>query len=240
MALEYLRIYQSNSGKIRVGPDSDGGYILVDGLNYDCIVSCGIGNDMRFEKVFCEKYPNIPYMAVDGMIDRLPEESTSLTFIKKNIAPYNSDTTTTLSDIFDKYNDIFLKMDIETFEFRWLQSLSLEQLSKIKQLIIEFHYPFTEPGFTHLDVPLPVDQKQDVLKKIYETHTLIHLHPNNCCGIDIYEGFIVPNVFECTYIRKDVQDKGKYSSESIPTHLDRPNVPSSDIYLNTYPFVVPN
>lgn len=240
MTLEYLRIYQSNTNKIRVGPENDGGYVLVDELDYDCIISCGIGNDMRFEAIFSKKYPNIPYIAVDGMIDQLPDQSTRLSFIKKNITYYNSDTTTNLSDIFEKYDNIFLKMDIETFEFRWIQSLSLEQLKKIKQLVIEFHFPFTEPGFTHLDAPLSIDNKQGVLKKLYETHTLIHLHPNNCCGTYVYERSIVPNVFECTYIRNDIQNKGKYNTESIPTHLDRPNVAGPDICLNTYPFVASN
>ena len=142
-----------------------------------------------------------------------------------------------MSDIFDKYNNIFLKMDIESFEFRWLQTLSIEQLNKIKQLVIEFHYPFTNPGFGHFDMPLFIDQKLDTLKKISETHTLIHLHGNNCCDTDIYNGIVVPNIFECRYIRKDIQHGVKLNSAIIPSVLDRPNISKPDIILTDYPFV---
>lgn len=236
--MEHLVIYQYDGKKIRIGPSQDGGYVIADNLEYDCLVSCGIGNDLEFEKKFTLINPHLEYFTYDGTIDKLPEEVENVKFIKKNITYYNSETTTNLFDIFDKYNNIFLKMDIETYEFRWLQVLSVEQLKKIKQIIIEFHFPFTEPGFTHLDTPLPVDQKLSVLKKLAETHTLIHLHPNNCCSTVLFNSITVPNVFECTYVRKDVQIPNKLNVESLPTSLDRPNVPGRDIYLTGYPFTV--
>jgi len=240
MSLDYLIVYKSDKEKIRIGSNMDGGYIIVDNLDYDCIISCGIANDINFEKVFCLKYPDIKCIAYDGTIDILPEENKNIDFVKKNISYFNSNTTTNLFDIFNKYDNIFLKMDIETYEYRWLQVLSLEQLNKIKQLVIEFHFPFTEPGFTHLDAPLPIDQKLDVLNKLSKTHTLVHLHPNNCCSTTIYNNVVVPNVFECTYIRKDIQKAGIMNSELIPTILDRPNIPGQDINLTSYPFVMSN
>ena len=237
MSLDFLRIYKSDTDKVRIGSHNDGGYIISDGLEYDCFISCGIADDITFEKEFCKKYPNITCYAYDGTINGLPESNNNIQFIKKNITSYNSQDTTNLFDMFEKYNNIFLKMDIETYEFRWLQTLSNEQLNKIKQMVIEFHFPFTEPGFTHLDAPLHVSKKLDVLKKLAETHTLIHLHGNNCCGTASFDNIIVPNVFECTYVRKDIQSSDTLSTDSIPSILDRPNVGGSDIYLNWYPFV---
>jgi hypothetical protein len=237
MSLKYLCVYQSDEQKVRVGLNQDGGYVIVNHLEYDCFISCGIGNDIGFELEFCSKYPDVPCIAYDGTINELPKSNTRIQFVKKNIGPVSTESCTNLHDVLEKYHNIYLKMDIETFEYRWLQTLSVDHLQRIKQLVIEFHFPFTEPGFTHLDAPLPIDEKQNVLKKLVETHTLIHLHPNNCCGTTVYNDIIVPNVFECTYVRKDIQLPTRLNQEPLPTSLDRPNLPWPDIYLSSYPFV---
>lgn len=238
MSLDYLRIFESDHEKIRVGSIHDGGYVIADSLEYDCLISCGIANDIQFEKEFCSKYPTVPCIAFDGTIDQLPEENSHIQFVKKNISYFNSERTTTLVDLIEKYDAIFLKMDIESYEFRWFQILTEKQLQKIKQIVVEFHFPWTEPRIAHFDAPVPIDQKQDVLKKVSQTHTLIHLHSNNCCGIVVYKGCIVPNVFECTYVRKDIQLPERCNTQPLPTPLDRPNVPHADIYLTEYPFVI--
>lgn len=239
MSVESLIVYTSKYPKVRVGSFNDGGYVIMDNLNYDVCISCGIANDIHFEKEFSKKYPNVDILAFDGTINGLPEENTKIQFFKKNITSYETETTTNLCDLFEKYDNIFLKMDIETYEFRWFDSLTAEQLKKIKQMVIEFHFPFNEPGFTHLDKPLPVPTKMGVLEKLARTHTLVHLHANNCCGTTLYGATIVPNVFECTYVRKDVQDRGEYNREPNPSPLDRPNLSDRyDIELNYYPFVM--
>jgi hypothetical protein len=110
-----------------------------------------------------------------------------LYFIKKNISPFNTETTTNLHEEIKNYNNIFLKMDIETYEFRWLNTLSTDQLNKFKQIVIEFHFPFTIGNFTHLDIDIPILEKMNVFKKLSETHTLVHFHSNNCCGMSTYE-----------------------------------------------------
>ena len=237
MSLDSLIVYESKYPKVRIGSENDGGYVMVDNLDYDCIISCGIADDINFEKEIMNKYTSIPCYCYDGTIEKLPEESDRMIFIKKNIASYESDRTTTLLDIFEKYNNILLKMDIETFEYRWIDMMPLDKLYKIKQIVIEFHFPFTDTFFPHLDVPLPVNNKMGVLEKLSKTHILVHLHANNCCGTTIYQEIIVPNVFECTYVRNDIQSKDTRSTERIPSNLDRPNVPGSDIQLTSYPFV---
>jgi hypothetical protein len=76
----------------------------------------------------------------------------------------------------------------------------------------------------------------NVLKKLNNTHKVIHLHANNCCGTSIYDNIIVPNIFECTYLRNDLQDFTILSNELIPSSLDTPNIGGLDIILNGYPF----
>jgi hypothetical protein len=237
MSLDFLIVYQSNNPKIRIGSKNDGGYIIASNIEYDHIISCGIADDITFEKDFLDKYPHVRCTAYDGTINDLPEKHPRIDYIKKNISYYNSNTKTNLHDIISQYSNIFLKMDIESYEYRWIHTLSLEQLTKFKQIVIEIHFPFNNINCSIFDAPLPVDEKFDSLRKLAETHTLIHLHPNNNCGISIFEGHVVPNVFECTYVRKDIQKPILKNRDIIPTILDSPNINAPDIYLYDYPFV---
>ena len=130
-------------------------------------------------------------------------------------------------------------MDIETFEYQWIQILHESHLNKFKQIVIEFHFPFTyaEDIFNSLSYAMDVDDKIDCLKKLANTHYLVHLHGNNCCGTTVYNGITVPNVFECTYVRKDLCTNISINKDKIPNPiLDRPNINGDDIFLEGYPF----
>lgn len=237
MSLDYLIVYESDNPKTRIGSENDGGYIVAPNLTYDSFISCGIADDITFEKEFCKIHDNLTCLAYDGTIDKLPEENNQIKFIKKNIDSFDSTTTTNLIDVIEQYENIFLKVDIEGFEYQWLNVLTENHLKRVKQLIIEFHLPFTEPEYMYSNNTISVVDKQYILQKLANTHTLIHLHPNNCCGTTIYKDCVVPNVFECTYVRKDIQKPLKRNKENIPTYLDRPNLNRPEIELTSYPFV---
>jgi hypothetical protein len=234
--MEYITVYKSNTPKIRIGSDNDGGYVIEDTHTYDILISCGIGNNIDFENVFTNKY-NISCIAFDGTIENINVTNDKITFYKKNIGIYNTEYTTNLHFEIEPYHDIFLKMDIETFEYRWLHTLSYIQLNKFKQIVIEFHFPFTSYPFSHLDIDIPISEKMSVFKKLHETHVLVHFHANNCCGTTIYDNTSVPNVFECTFVRKDICKYYKPNTDNIPSILDSPCVTyHSDISLSWPPF----
>jgi len=237
--MENLRVYKSCFNKIRLGSSGDGGYVIADlpdSNKYDVLISCGISDDITFEIAFINKY-NTPCLAFDGTINDLPAKNNAITFYKLNIGPDNNDKNTNLHDIIEKYDNIFLKMDIETYEFRWFHSLKEEHIRKFKQIVIEFHFPFTTNNFHNLDVNMPVAYKMDVFKKLAQTHKLIHFHGNNCCGTTVYENIVTPNVFECTYLRNDIQISDELNSDPIPSNLDFKNTGNPEIKLNWYPFV---
>ena len=237
-SLECLKVHRSSQEKFRLGSMGDGGYICVDVAPYDLLLSCGVGREVSFEKGFLAKYPGVTSFAFDGTVSGLPEPVPGLQYVKKNISNVDSADTTTLAEYMEPCDSIFLKMDIESYEFRWLQALPERLLKKIKQIVIEVHFPFTNPNYSHFDKPLPVKDKMDTLLKLSKTHTLIHLHANNCCGTSRYAEYIVPNIFECTYVRKDLHIFCGYNRDPLPTHLDSPNVPGyPDIALTEYPFV---
>ena len=238
--MEFLTVYNSVYPKKRYGTNGDGGYVIATNIGtYDLLISCGVADDINFELEFL-KNNTTPSLAFDGTINRLPDDPTkSIQFHKLNISPDNSDTTTNLHNEIKNYNDIFLKMDIETYEFRWLYSLNESHLNKFKQIVIEFHFPFYVHAHRGLDVQLPVSEKMNIFKVLANTHTLVHLHGNNCCGTTTYEGIVVPNVFECTYVRKDVQQSDSVNTTKLPCELDVKNVGGPDIDLNHIPFVHP-
>jgi len=125
----------------------------------------------------------------------------------------------------NKYNNIFLKMDIEGYEIPWFETLNQEQMDKLCQIAIEFHSPFSE-------------RENAIFRKLNNTHVLIHFHGNNCCGVKTVQGVDIPNVFECTYIHKKYFSLPKQLNISqVPSLLDQPNLVSKpEIYLNYKPF----
>ena len=230
----YLTVYESATPKVRVGSVGDGGYVIVDGLTYDSMLSCGIETNIDFEKEFLQKNPSLECFAFDGTINGLPQEVERLTFVKKNIGTTNTDKTTNLHEYINPYSNIFLKMDIESYEFRWFETISQTQVVKFKQIVIEIHFPFSLENISHFDPEhLSPKRKTAMLQRLAQTHWLVHIHANNCCGTN----FNLPNIFECTYVRKDVQPFSGYNTTPIPSNLDYPSVPlRPDISLNYRPF----
>jgi len=231
--------YEIPNKLIRVGPKEDGGYIIADGLEYDLFISCGIANDIRFEDAFLDIY-NTPCYAFDGTISQFPYHTNNIEWIPKNIGYINTEKTTNLQEYIKNNHNIFLKMDIEGSEFNWIDSISIDDLQRFSQIVLEIHWPF--------DV-----YRMNMLKKLNETHYIIHIHGNNYCDRDIpkglpsgrsYDGTVLinhetlqqislPEVFEVTYINKKLfNDTFLINKKEIkyPINLDYPNNPNaSDI-----------
>ena len=219
--------------KLRLGEKGDGGYVIGDiGNVYDCYISAGISNEESFTKDFIAKY-NIDLFncfAFDGTIDNYPYNYTkNISFIKKNINSFNDEHNTNLFSLIDKYNSIFLKMDIEGGEIPWILSLNNEQLNKIKQIVIEFH------GINDDTWNSPLNDKITCFEKLASTHYLIHAHGNNHSSTQNN----IPDVIELTYIHKSLFNiKPKLNTTLLPiNNLDFANkLDAKDINLSFYPF----
>ena len=222
-----LTVFKSPFTKCRLGKDYDGGYIIAEipNIKYTTLLAGGIENDISFEEDFINKYTIDNAYAFDGTINNLPKEISKITFIKKNIGFENTEKITNIHDIIDVNECIFVKMDIDGGEIPWIKSLSDEQMNKFEQIVMEFHFPFS-------------DNEIDVFDKINKNHYLIHFHGNNCCGLRNHNNVDIPNVFECTYLHKkyfiNIPDLNK---ELIPSNLDMKNTGNGEIYINYPPFV---
>ena len=213
-----LTTFQTNYSLIRLGPPEDGGYVIADGLEYDLFISVGIANDIRFEESFLDMN-NVKCFAFDGTISSFPAHRNPMEWIQKNIDSVNTDKTTNLKEYLEKGQRIFLKMDIEGSEFNWLDSMTTKDLQRCSQIVLEVHWPF--------DI-----YRMNQLKKLKETHYIIHLHGNNNGQIiTIQPSFLkeiqLPEVFEITYINKNLVEDPKKIEIEFPTRLDFPNNPNA-------------
>jgi hypothetical protein len=229
--LELLKVYKFDK-KFRLGNNGDGGYVIGElSGDYDLYISAGICYEESFSRDFIKKYKlnkNNSY-GFDGTIKEYPVEYTKdITFVKKNISDINDDNNTNLSFFTEKYENIFLKMDIEGGEYKWLLVLDELILNKFKQIAIEFH------GITNDDWGCKYTDKMKCLEKLTKTHYLIHAHGNNC-GPVINN---IPDVIELTFINKNYFDFiPQLNTHPLPIlNLDFPNDCPVDINLNFYPF----
>jgi len=239
--MEQLVIYDISLQKKRIGKPYDGGYVVFDlPGGYDAMISGGISNDISFEQAFLNENP-VPCFAYDGTIERLPENDSRIQFIRKNIGNRETETLSNLHETLDPYSNVFMKIDIEGHEFRVFPTFSEDQMKKIKQLVIEIHTPGDirlHPTYFRGLLDITHQHMFTMLEKINRTHTLAHLHPNNGCKTHMVEGIMLPNVFECTFIRNDFVHTKQPNKGLIPQPIDMPNVPSEPIILfDHYPFV---
>jgi hypothetical protein len=225
----YLEVYESPFPKKRLGQDWDGGYIICDipNVNYNMLLSGGVGGDISFEEDFLKMYPNCKCNAYDGTISDININNKNITFIKKNIGLRNTDNETTLKSEIENNTDIVLKMDIEGAEVPWFTSLTRKEIGKFKQIIIEFHYPFS-----------PIEER--MFNEINFSFLLVHIHGNNNSDVQTCNNVKIPSVFECTYLNKGYFNNPQppLNTEKLPSPLDRPNFKGrDDIDLNHWPFV---
>jgi hypothetical protein len=229
-----LTVFQSPFVKRRIGKNNDGGYIIceIPNIHYSILLAGGVADDISFEEHLCSLYPDMKCIGFDGSEYCTITNSRLLgdrfVLIKKNIGVEETTDTTNLFEWIAQNDDIFIKMDIEGAELPWLRCLTQDQQNKFAQIVMEFHFPFSE-------------EDRDVLANLNKTHLLVHVHGNNCpAGVVRHKNVVIPNVFECTYIHRkyvSLEQATILNHNALPGPLDMPNCGGPDIDLNYPPFV---
>lgn len=228
MITDYLIVYEyPGFQKKRLGAKGDGGYVIIENIgDYDYYLSCGVSDEESFTRDFLNLYNmQDKSAAFDGTITDYPRiYSEHIKFFKNNIGDVNTEYITNLHDYLTEYKDIFIKMDIEGGEYPWITSLTPELLDNVKQIVIEIH------GIVNGGFGADIETKIACLKKLQDTHVILHAHGNNNC--DCVNG--VPDVIELTYVRKrDIPLPIKLNTYKLPiSGLDFPNVPLPEINLS--------
>ncbi len=140
----------------------------------------------------------------------LPDDKYS--FLQKYVGDTNNTDFITLdewvnSSLFKDNSDLLLQMDIEGSEYVSIINVSDSLMKRFRILVIEFHY------LQKLWNPVYFDFAEGVFNKILQTHTCIHIHPNNYRGIDTQFGVEIPRTAEFSFIRNDRINFKKYQTQ---------------------------
>jgi hypothetical protein len=234
--MEHLKYFETRKfdNKGRLGVNQDGGYViaLLDGT-YDCYISAGVSNEESFSRDFINFYkmPKEHCYAFDGTIKDYPwHYTTGIQYTKKNLGGQETETTTNLKGIINRYNNIFLKIDIDGGEYAWISSLTIDELSRFKQIVIEVH------GTTNDEWGGLYRDKMKCYAKLLQTHYIVHAHGNNH-GPRLND---IPETMELTYVNKKCfEQPPEFNNVPLPIEgLDFPCNPWKDEYkLHFYPFL---
>jgi hypothetical protein len=223
-----LRPYKTDIDLIRLGANSDGGYLIPNDLNgIGACFSPGVDQIASFESDLLKL--GITSHLADFSVDNVPEGFKAGSFIKKFIGPNNSDVFITLDKWISQHYelesspDLILQMDIEGAEYASLLSTPIDILKKFRIMVVEFHDIETWSQHHFLNIV------ESVFEKILNEFVVVHNHPNNAMGSVNLNGFIAPRLLEITFLRKD--RIGNYDGFcelphllDFPNLIDRPNV----------------
>ena len=227
---EKLKIFDTGYNLIRIGPDSDGGYVLPDILDeIEYCYSPGVGHTSEFEKQISKQ--NIKCFLADNNVEKPKDNSFQFNFLKKNLNSFTDNDNITLDEWVmintpENYK-LLLQMDIEGSEIDVILNTSMSTLLKFKILLIEFH------DFDFLKTMFGIRILNNAFEKLNKSFTVCHIHPNNCCGYTRFSNYKIPKVMEFTFIRNDLITKKNKILDNLPLSIDKKNVKDKkDIFLS--------
>ena len=225
-ALNLLAPWEVGTPLVRIGGDGDGGYLVPDLLDgVEALFSPGVSDTWDFERFVAERY-GIPSFMLDGSVDAPPGLTDLQHFRRLWLGTRTRAGSVTLEDWVATSRvptgaDLLLQMDIEGAEYRVLAATPLSTLRRFRIAVVEFH------GLDWTSVaPVLRTRILPALLKMSVDFKVVHVHPNNCCGVEMIQGFPMPRVLEVTYLRRDFVSRD-VGLARIPHPLDRDCVPGN-------------
>lgn len=223
-----LRIRPVSNGYelIRIGGPGDGGYLVPN--DFEGIQECfSPGSNLlwSFEKSLQAQFGIRSFMC--DTIDQKPQNLTQYQeFTPAWVGPHTDgkefislgDWIKTASK---SQGDLVLQMDIEGAEFQTLLSLSTSDLLRFRIIVIEIHFLEALKNRWAFEMIY-----RPFFERLIDNFDVVHLHPNNCCGIWSIGQFEYPRIIELTLHRKN-RSKSVYPLESSRNVLDSPCVDSN-------------
>lgn len=213
---------------IRLGPQGDGGYLIPDDLaGIEACFSPGVSDSSDFE-LACANLGMQIFMA-DHSVNGPATSHKSFNFTKKYVGATTSEKFMTINDWIknspvNETSDLILQMDIEGYEYETLLSIPDELMKRFRIIVIEFHrlHHLWSAPFHRI--------ASSAFVKVLQTHSCVHLHPNNCRSSIYMQGIEIPRVMEFTFLRNDRIDNYAYTS-SFPHPLDSDNTTNPSVNL---------
>lgn len=223
-----LRPITTDFELIRLGPQGDGGYLVPNDLEgIEACFSPGISDSSDFE-LACANLGMHVFMA-DYSVDGPATSHKNFNFTKKFVGATTSDNFMTLSDWVKQSpvgsnSDLLLQMDIEGYEYETLLSIPDDLMKRFRIIIVEFHrlhHLWSKPFYR---------LASSTFAKLLQTHSCVHLHPNNCRSSFYMQDIEIPRVMEFTFLRNDRFNEHTYT-DKFPHPLDMDNTKNPSVKL---------
>lgn len=208
---------------VRVGGDSDGGYLVPDDLaGVGFCVSPGVSDEITFDQDLARR--GIKVFMADASVDSPPENDKNFYFEKKFIDTYEDDRNIRLDTFCQRVlrntdGDGVLQMDIEGAEYRVLLDTSPTTLQRFRVMVIEFHNLDQMFCRTYLEII------RATFRKLMQSHYVVHIHPNNIRRPRVRGSIAIPPAMEFTFYRKDRAELNDTITPEFPHPLDADNIP---------------
>jgi hypothetical protein len=168
----------------------------LDGIS--ACVSPGVNFEVGFDQALAER--GIDVHMVDGSVAGPPEYHERFHFTRKFLDVFEDDSNVRLDTLcagLPEQGDLLLQMDIEGAEWRVLMDTSPETLKRFRIMVVEFH------NLREVFGQFSFEWVQAVFAKLLQSHSVVHLHPNNCAPLSHFADLTVPQMMEFTFYRKD-------------------------------------
>jgi len=215
-----VRPLETNHDLIRVGGETDGGYLIPNDLEgVEACFSPGVSSCADFEMDLARR--GIRCFLADYSVESPPVSHPGIHFEKKYLGQTDDSTYTTLESWVGRraphQREFILQMDIEGGEYPVIIDTSSETLRKFRILVIEFHEMeslYVKWGFNLINL---------TFKKVLKDFEVVHIHPNNYMKPVVYGPYAIPPYLEFTFLRKDRITKRR-PALTFPHPFDRENV----------------
>lgn len=225
-----LRPVRTAPELVRIGGPHDGGYLVPDDVaGIAACFSPGVGRVARFEADLLRR-AGIPSHLADGSVAGPPVDIQPASFTKRHLGVVDDadDPAVMTLDAWVRSRpglppdrDLLLQMDIEGAEYGTLLAASPELLARFRIIVLEVHaiHAWARDPFMRI--------AEALFDRLLHRFHVVHLHPNNCCGLVRIGDFVAPRVVEVTLHRKDRGPALGYATR-FPHPLDSANVALAD------------
>jgi hypothetical protein len=219
-----IRPQSTNHDLIRIGGESDGGYLIPNDLaGVEICFSPGVSTTADFEFELASR--GIRCFLADYSVNASPIKHDLVHFEKKYLGYTEESPYITLESWVKRMaptkHDFILQMDIEGDEYGVIFDTSRDTLRKFRIMLIEFH------GLDALCDKFGFKLINLTFKKLLFDFDVVHIHPNNTQKPTVYGKYEIPPVVEFTFLRKD-RISGSRPAANFPHRLDRKNTPTRD------------
>lgn len=222
----------------RIGGHKDGGYLIpkLELIDISACFSIGCNFVWDFEKEIGENY-GIPSIIVDDISKKPNDLSHLQEYFPGWLGKFSNDKTISLEDLvrtshFSESDNLLLQMDIEGSEFECLLYTPKRVLQQFRIIVIEIHNLqniLHHHLFNRYFSPL--------MNMLLDDFEVLHVHPNNACGVWQYGDIEFPEVIEVTFLRRDRVKSIKgyaglpHKSDQLNSQVNRPILINWETFL---------